>query len=89
MCIVDKSIPDRSRPGLPMTASGVAQQSTCGNYDAAKYSENMSRKRGGRRVKRQREVWKGRRSLIRVGTLNIGTMTGRGRELADMMEQRM
>ena len=33
-------------------------------------------------------MWKGGRSLIRVGTLNIGTMTGRGRELADMMEQR-
>ena len=25
-------------------------------------------------MKRQREVWKGRRSLVRVGTLNIGTM---------------
>ena len=86
MRIVDKSIPDRSRPGLPPTASGVAQQGTCGNYATA--SENKSRKRGGSRVKRQREVWKGRCSLIRVGTLNIGTMTGRGRELADMMERR-
>ena len=46
------------------------------------------RKRGGKRVKRQRKVWKGRRSLVRVDTLNIETMTGRGRELADMMEQR-
>ena len=27
-------------------------------------------------------------SLVRVSTLNIATMTGRGRELADMMEQR-
>ena len=27
-------------------------------------------------------------SLVRVSTLNIGTMTKRGRELADMMEQR-
>ena len=35
-------------------------------------------------MKKQREVWKGRRSLISVGTLNIG----RGRELADMMERR-
>ena len=25
---------------------------------------------------------------VRVGTLNVGTMTGRGRELADMMERR-
>ena len=39
-------------------------------------------------MKKQRESWKGRRSLIRMGTLNIGTMTGRGRELADMMERR-
>ena len=83
-----KSIPDRSRPGLPTTVSGVAQQGTCGNYATAKQSENKSRKRGGRRVKKQREAWKGRCSLIKVGTLNIGTMTGRGGELADMMERR-
>ena len=83
-----QSIADRSRPGLPTTASGVAQQSTCGNYATAKHSENKSRKRGGKQVKKQREAWKGRRSFIRVGTLNIGTMTGRGRELADMMERR-
>ena len=86
MRIVDKSIPDWSRPVLPTTVSGVAQQGTCENYVTA--SENKSRKRGGRRVKRQREVWKGRRSLIRVGTLNIGTITGRGREQADIMERR-
>ena len=83
-----QSIPDRSRPRLPTTTSGVAQQGTCGNYATAKLSENKSRKRGGKRVKKQREAWKGRCSLIRVGTLNIGTMTGRGRELADMMERK-
>ena len=83
-----QSIPDRSRPGLPTTASGVAQQGTCGNYATAKHSENKSRKRGEKQVKKQREAWKGRRSLISVGTLNIGTMTGRGTELADMMERR-
>ena len=76
MRIIDKSIQDRLRPGLPTTASGVAQQGTCGNYYTAKQSENKRRKRGRRRVKRQRDVWKGRRLLIRVGTLNIGTMIG-------------
>ena len=81
-----KSIPDRSRPGLPATGSGVTQQGTCGNYATAKQSENKSRKREGRRVKKQREAWKGRCSLIRVGTLNIGTMIGKRRELADLME---
>ena len=83
-----ESIPDRSRLGLPTTASGVAQQGTCGNYPTAEHSENRRRKRGGRRVKRPQEVWKGKCLPVRVGTLNIGTMTGRGRELADLMEQR-
>ena len=75
-------------PGLPTTASGAAQQGTCGNYATAERNKNKRRKRGRRQVKRQQEVWKRRRSLIRVGTLNIGTMTGRGRELADLMERR-
>ena len=39
-------------------------------------------------MKRQRETWKRRCSLVRVGTLNIGTMNGRGRELVELMEQR-
>ena len=34
------------------------------------------------------EMWKGRRTLIRVSILNIGTMTGRGTELEDLMERR-
>ena len=72
---------------LPTTTSGVAQQGTCGNYATAEHSQKKE-KRGGRQVKRQQEVWKGRHSLIGVGTLNIGTMTGRGREQADLMEQR-
>ena len=53
-----QSILDRSRPGLPMTASGVAQQGACGNYGTAKHSENKRRKREGRHVKKQQEAWK-------------------------------
>ena len=60
----DESIPDRSRPGLPTTASGVAWQGTCVNYATAKLKESMRRKRGGiRQVKRQQELWKGRRTV--------------------------
>ncbi|KAK3570383.1 hypothetical protein QTP86_019253 [Hemibagrus guttatus] len=44
--------------------------------------------RGGRRVRRQREKRKGKSVGLRIGTLNVGTMTGKGRELADMMERR-
>ena len=73
------------RPGLPMTVSGVERQGTCGNCDTAGLRENKRRKRGERRAKRQRELWKGRRTFIRVGTLNVGTMAGWGTELADMI----
>ena len=56
----DESIPDRSRPGSP-TTSGAARQRTWGNYDTAGLRENKKRKRGERRVKRQRELRKERR----------------------------
>ena len=80
------SIPDRSRPGLPTTATGtVGQQVTGGNCATA---GQRRRRRRGRRVQRQWERGKGRCVEVRVGTLNVGTMTGKGRELADMMERR-
>ncbi|KAK3558182.1 hypothetical protein QTP86_012373 [Hemibagrus guttatus] len=46
------------------------------------------RSRGGRRVRRQREKRKGKSVGLRIGTLKVGTMTGKGRELADVMERR-
>ncbi|MDJ0933710.1 MAG: endonuclease/exonuclease/phosphatase family protein [Breoghania sp.] len=46
------------------------------------------RQRGGRRVQRRRERRKGKSLEVRVGTLNVGTMTGKGRELADAMNRR-
>ena len=78
MRYVNKSIRNRSRLGLPMTTSGVARQGTCGNYATAKRSKYKRKKRGGRKVKRQRKLWKGRRTLMRMSTLNIRTMAGRG-----------
>ncbi|KAL7881155.1 hypothetical protein SRHO_G00034090 [Serrasalmus rhombeus] len=81
------AIPDRSRPGLTTTASGaVDQQGAGGNWTTV--GRRPSERRGGRRVRRQEERRKGRSVEVRVGTLNIGTMTGKGRELADMMERR-
>ena len=49
----NESTPDCLRPRLPTTASGVACQGTCENYDTAGLSENKKRKRGGRQKKRQ------------------------------------
>ncbi|KAK3531013.1 hypothetical protein QTP70_007858 [Hemibagrus guttatus] len=75
---------DRSRPGLTTTAIGAVDlQVTGGNWATV-----GQRSRGGRRVRRQREKRKGKSVGLRIGTLNVGTMTGKGRELADMMERR-
>ncbi|KAK3519886.1 hypothetical protein QTP70_006644 [Hemibagrus guttatus] len=77
-------IPDRSRPGLTTTAIGTVDlQGAGGNWATV-----GRRSRGGRRVHRQREKRKGKSVGLRIGTLNVGTMTGKGRELADMMERR-
>ncbi|KAK3560566.1 hypothetical protein QTP86_010906 [Hemibagrus guttatus] len=77
-------IPDRSRPGLTMTAIGAVDlQGAGGNWATV-----GRRSRGGRRVHRQREKRKGKNVGLRIGTLNVGTMTGKGRELADVMERR-
>ncbi|KAK3537962.1 hypothetical protein QTP70_024796 [Hemibagrus guttatus] len=71
-------------PGLTMTAIGAVDlQGAGGNWATV-----GGRSRGGRRVHRQREKRKGKSVGLRIGTLNVGTMTGKGRELADMMERR-
>ncbi|KAK3542378.1 hypothetical protein QTP86_025843 [Hemibagrus guttatus] len=67
-----------------MTAIGAIDlQGTGGNWATV-----GRRSRGGRRVHRQRDKSKGKSVGLRIGTLNVGTMTGKGRELADMMERR-
>ncbi|KAK3510548.1 hypothetical protein QTP70_009884 [Hemibagrus guttatus] len=77
-------IPDRSKPGLTTTAIGAVDlQGAGGNWATV-----GRRCRGGRKVHRQREKRKCKSVGLRIGTLNVGTMTGKGRELADMMERR-
>lgn len=46
-------------------------------------------KRGERHVRRQCERRKCRSEEVRVRTLNVSTMDGEGRELADMMNRHM
>ncbi|KAK3525556.1 hypothetical protein QTP86_034849 [Hemibagrus guttatus] len=77
-------IQDRSRPGLTTTAIGAVDLQGAGGNGATV----GGRSRGGRRVCRQREKRKGKSVGLRIGTPNVGTMTGKGRELADMLERR-
>ncbi|KAK3574862.1 hypothetical protein QTP86_018329 [Hemibagrus guttatus] len=82
--IPDLNPTEHSRPGLTTTAIGAVDlQGAGGNWATV-----GRRSRGGRRVHRQREKRKGKSVGLRIGTLNIGTMTGKGRELAEMMEKR-
>ncbi|KAK3514669.1 hypothetical protein QTP70_021575, partial [Hemibagrus guttatus] len=84
VCNSTNFIPDRSMPGLTTTAIGAVDlQGAGGNWATV-----GRRSRGGRRVHRQREKRKYKSVGLRIGTLNVGTMTGKDRELADMMERR-
>ena len=78
-------MPDRSWPGLTKTASGtVVQQGAAGKYATV----GQRRKRGGKHVSDKHKRRMGRKMEVKVGTLNLGNMTGKGRELADMMVKR-
>ena len=88
-----KTIPDRSRPGSTTAASGaVPQQGASGNYvTVGKQRKRRSRgrrKRGGKRARRQHEKSQAVKVALKVGTLNVGSMTGRGREVAAVMGRR-
>lgn len=75
-------MPDQSGPRLTMNASsGVGQQVTGETCTTA----GQRQREGGRHIRKQQESRKGRMVEIKVGTLNIGTKTCKGRELADMM----
>ena len=78
-------MPDRSGPGLTKTASDiVVQQGAVGKYATV----GRRRKRGGKHVRDKQKRKMGRKMEVKVGTLNVGTMTGKGRELAEMMVKR-
>ena len=81
-------IPDRSRPGLTTAATGaVPQQGAGGNYATVGQRRN-GRRRKSKRARRQREKRRAVKVVLKVGTLNVGSMTGRGREVAAVMENR-
>ena len=56
--------------------------------DAQIYRPNSAK--NGRGLPHQERVRLKKKALdpVRIGTLNVGTMTGRGREVSDMMERR-
>ena len=78
-------MPDRSWPGLRKTASDtVVQQGPAGKYATV----GRRRKRGGKHVRAKQKRSMGRKMEVKVETLHVDNMTGKGRELAEMMVKR-
>ena len=77
-------MPDRSGPGLPKTANdNVVQQGAVGKYATVTKEEERREACQGQAKEKD-----GQKMEVKVGTLNVGTMTGKGRELAEMMVKR-
>ena len=87
---VNNFILDRSRPRLTTAATGiVVQQGISGTYATdGQRRQRGQRRKAGNRIQRLRERRKAKSVEVRAATLNVGSMTGKGRELVDMMERR-
>ena len=79
-------IPDRSRPGKTTTVTSDWAPRVTGGY--ATWMQRRGGKQWRRRKERNEESKKAKKIKLRVATLNVGTMTGKGREVVDLMERR-
>ena len=79
-------IPDRSRPGKTTTITSDWTPRVTGGH--ATWMQRRGGKQWRRRKERNEERKKAKKIKLRVATLNVGTMTGKGREVADLMERK-
>ena len=87
MCIVKSDfIPDRLRPGKTTTITSDWAPRVTGRH--ATWMQRRGGKQWRRRKERNEERKKAKKIKLRVATLNVGTMTGKERKVADLMERR-
>ena len=79
-------IPDRSRPGKTTTVTSDWEPRVIGGH--ASWMQRRGGKQWRKRKEKNEERKKAKKIKLRVGTLNVRTMTGKGREAADLMEQK-
>ena len=79
-------IPDRSRPGKPTTVTSDWAPRVTGGHDT--WMQRRGGKQWRKKKERNEERKKAKKIKLRVATLNVGTTTGKGREVADLMERR-
>ena len=84
--VVSDIIPDGSRPRITTTVTSDWAPRATGEH------VTWMQRRGGKQWRRKKERnnkrKKAKKIKLRVATLNVGTMTGKGREVVDLMEQR-
>ena len=84
----DHLIPDQSRPRSTTAITNICVPRGVGGH--ATWANR--RQRGGRQSRARKEKHVNRKKVMRVelkvGTLNVGVMMGKSRELADVMERR-
>ena len=83
---VSDFIPDRSRPGITTTVTSDWEPRATGGH--AIWIQRRGGKQWRRKKEKNKERKKAKKIKLRVATLNFGTMTGKGREVADLIEQR-
>ena len=86
MCVVSDFIPDWSRPGITTTVTSDWTPRDTGGH--ATWMQRRSGKQWRRKKKKNEERKKAMKIKQRVATLNVGIMTGKGREVADLVERR-
>ena len=87
MRVVSDFMPDRSRPGITTTITSDWAPRATGEH------ATWMQRRGGKQWRRKKEVneerKKAKKIKLKVATLNVGTMTDKGREVANIMARRV
>ena len=86
MRVVSDFIRDQSRPGLTTTVTSNCTPRATGGHAA--WMPKRDGKQWRRKKKRNEERKKAKKIKLRVATLNVGTMTVKGREVENLMERR-
>ena len=86
MRVVSDFIPDRSRPGITTTVTSDWAPRATGGHST--WMQRRDGKQWKRKKERNEERKKAKKIKLKVATLNVGTITGKGREVADLMERR-
>ena len=79
-------IPDQSGPGITTTVTSDLSPRVTGGH--ATCVQRRSGKQWRIKKKRNEERKKAKKNRLKVNSLNVGTMAGKGRRVADFMKRR-